>query len=285
MAKIFDPLGLITPVTFSGKVFLQELWREGVSWDEPLHAELAKKWCDIVQALSSITTLKIPRYVGIVDDSSCDLFIFCNASIKAYATAIYLRTQSQDDVRVNLVFSKMRLATKGLGAKKKMKEITLPRLELLATTIGIRAANFVTRELQSSVSSLKRTLMTDSTCVLYWLKTNKPLPLFVENRVKEIQKEKDVVCQYVPSDQNPADIPARGMTVAEISQSKLWWSGPEWLKLPQSLWPQWNLPAFALDNLEEIEFKKSTILYEVSSVVGHDQIPDHAAFQTNSVWN
>ena len=43
MAKIFDPLGLLTPVTFSGKVFLQELWREGVSWDEPLHAELAKK--------------------------------------------------------------------------------------------------------------------------------------------------------------------------------------------------------------------------------------------------
>ena len=225
MAKIFDPLGLLTPVMFSGKVFLQELWREGVSWDEPLHAELAKKWYDIVQALSSITT----RYVGIVDDSSYDLFIFCDASIKAYATAIYLRIQSQ----VNLVFSKMRLATKGLDAKKKMKEIT------------------VTRELQSSVSSLKRTLMTDSTCVLYWLKTNKLLPLFVENRVKEILKEKDVVCQYVSSDQNPADIPTRWMTVAEISQSKLWWSGPEWLKLPQSLWPKWNLPAFTLDSLEE----------------------------------
>ena len=105
---------------------------------------------------------------------------------------------------------------------KKMKEITLPHLELLATTIGIREANFVMRELQSSVSNLKQTLMTDSTCVLYWLKTNKPLPLFVENRVKEIQKEKDVVCQYVPSDQNPADIPTRGMTVTEISQSKLW---------------------------------------------------------------
>ena len=160
--------------------------------------------------------------MGIVDDLSCDLFIFCDASIKAYATAIYLRIQSQDDVRVNLMFSKMRLATKGLGAKKKMKEITLPRLELLATTIGIRAANFVTRELQSSVSSLKRTLMTDSTCVLYWLKTNKPLPLFVENRVKEIQKEKDVVCQYVPSDQNPADIPTRGMTVAGISVVVEW---------------------------------------------------------------
>jgi len=27
IAKIFDPLGLITPVTYHGKVFLQELWK------------------------------------------------------------------------------------------------------------------------------------------------------------------------------------------------------------------------------------------------------------------
>ena len=84
VAKIVDPLGLLTSVIFSGKVFLQELWRVDVSWDEPLNVELAKKWCDIVQALSSITTLKIPCYVSIVvDNLSCDLFIFCDASIKA----------------------------------------------------------------------------------------------------------------------------------------------------------------------------------------------------------
>ena len=114
MAKIFDPLGLITPVILDGKVFLQELWKQGVTWDEHLPSELAKKWCDIIQELSSISTLKIPRYVGCISGNlNCDLFVFCDASIKAYATAIYLRIQSQDNVRVNLVFSKMRLASKG----------------------------------------------------------------------------------------------------------------------------------------------------------------------------
>ena len=53
--------------------------------------------------------------------------------------------------------------------------------------------------------------MIDSACVLYQLKTSKPLPLFVENRVKEIQREKDIVCHYVPSEQNPADLTVKVM--------------------------------------------------------------------------
>ena len=35
VARVFDPLGLVTPGAFFGKVFLQELWMESVSWDEP----------------------------------------------------------------------------------------------------------------------------------------------------------------------------------------------------------------------------------------------------------
>ena len=99
VAKIFDPLGLITPVTFQGKMFLQELWKKGVTWDEHLSSELAKKWCDIVQGLLSISTLQIPHYVSCIGDNmDCCLFVFCDASIKAYATAIYLCIQNQDSV-------------------------------------------------------------------------------------------------------------------------------------------------------------------------------------------
>ena len=73
----------------------------------------------------------------------------------------------------------MRLASKGLGTKKKTKKITLPRLELLAMTIGVRAANFVMKQLQGSIPDLKRMLLTDSACVLYWLKTSKPLSILI----------------------------------------------------------------------------------------------------------
>ena len=66
VAKIFDPLGLITPVIFREKVFLQELWKKGMTWDEPLSSELTKRWHDIVQGLLSISTLKIPHYVSCI---------------------------------------------------------------------------------------------------------------------------------------------------------------------------------------------------------------------------
>ena len=71
-----------------------------------------------------------------------------------YATVIYLHIEHQNNVKVNLVFLKLRLVSvvKGKGRRPK-KEITLPRLELMAVTIGVRAANFVTKELK--IPSLK----------------------------------------------------------------------------------------------------------------------------------
>ena len=35
-SKIFDPLGLLSPVTVSAKILLQELWKDKYAWDTPL---------------------------------------------------------------------------------------------------------------------------------------------------------------------------------------------------------------------------------------------------------
>ena len=61
LARIFDPLGLITLITFFGKVFLQGLWKEGISWDESLSDMLCDKWREILDKLKPVFTLKIPR--------------------------------------------------------------------------------------------------------------------------------------------------------------------------------------------------------------------------------
>ena len=71
----------------------------------------------------------------------------------------------------------------------------------------------------------KQILWTNSQCVLHWLKTKKPLAVFIENRIKEILMEKDISFRYIVSDQNPA-------------QSTLWWHGPSWLRNDESSWPE-----------------------------------------------
>ena len=76
----------------------------------------------------------------------------------------------------------MQLVSKGTSKKRLKKDITLPRLQLLAVTAwGVRAANFIASELM--IISLKWVLWFDSTCVLHWLRTCKPLPLFVVTNI------------------------------------------------------------------------------------------------------
>ena len=78
----------------------------------------------------------------------------------------------------------MRLVPVGRGNKKHGKHLTIPQLELLAILIGTRVSNFVLEHLKIEVSSRK------------WLKS---LSVFVENRTKEILRERDVTFQYVIS--------------------------------------------------------------------------------------
>ena len=80
IARIFDPLGLATPVTYYGKIFLQDLWKEGFSWDQLLPQKFLDRWDEVVQKLNPLSTLKTPCFIGSVNDSNIKLLIFYDAS-------------------------------------------------------------------------------------------------------------------------------------------------------------------------------------------------------------
>ena len=262
-ACIFDPLGFFSPTVLKAKLLMKKLWTKRLDWDEKLDDECLKEWLEISKQLGCIPSYHLPRFIGISDQGSGSvehrLVCFCDASGMAYATSVYLHQSSTDSCRVDLVFSKTRLAP---------SETTIPRLELLAVLIGVRALRFVMREFHLPTSGL--TLFTDSICVLHWLKTSKPLSVFVANRVKEIKSLTGVTYAHVPSKDNPADMATRGKSPEELSSS-IWWNGPVWLAKPVQQWPD----SRSIDSDDspqgfETEVKGSKTFYEAKLVCGED---------------
>ena len=177
ISRIYDPLGLFSPATLNGKLFIQELWKQELDWDETLTELQQQEWCNLLEDLNPLPSVSIPRYIG---EDEYKLFCFTDASAKAYSAAVCLYSAVGKTVNVNLVFSKACVAT--------TKQLSIPRLELLAVVIGTRCLNYVTEQLQLPVAD--QTLWTDSQCVLHWMKSRKPLPVFVQNRLKEISHTK-----------------------------------------------------------------------------------------------
>ena len=271
VAKVFDPLGLLTPLTLLGKLFLQKLWRLNQSWDDPLSDDLLGEWNNIVESFWRISSLKISRFIGIVNEGTKQLLVFCDASMRAYATAIYLRIDDGNQCQINLLFSKVRLVPVGRGKRKPGRHLTIPRLELLAILIGVRASKFVLKHLKLEVSSW--IVWSDSQCALQWLKSTKPLSVFVENRIKEILRERDVTFRYIVSSHNPADLATRGLTFSEINDSSLWWNGPLWLGQDLSVWPTWNTVDITPEVLEQVhgEIRGPKTPIEMTTMVGVDK--------------
>jgi len=228
-ARLFDPLGWLSPIIIIAKSLFQNLWVHGLSWDDQLPQELEDAWKRFRQQLPLVQTLHIPRHVG-PNPISYQLHGFSDASEQAYASVVYLRTeQSNGEVSVHLLSSKTKVAP--------VKSVSIPKLELCGALLLARHIVKVSSSLRCHIQEIHG--WTDSTVTLGWISGYpNQWKTFVANRVTLIQERlPPSQWHHVPGDQNPADIASRGMYPEDFIKNEFWWNGPEYLKLTSNAWP------------------------------------------------
>ena len=63
-ARVYDPLGLFSAATLQAKLELQTLWQQKLDWDDELSESEKTQWLKIMSDLSTISSVKIPRYIN-----------------------------------------------------------------------------------------------------------------------------------------------------------------------------------------------------------------------------
>jgi hypothetical protein len=63
IARLFDPLGLVSPVTITAKITLQESWKLKINWDESLPLGLHTRWVEFLRTFIELNQIKRPRKV------------------------------------------------------------------------------------------------------------------------------------------------------------------------------------------------------------------------------
>ena len=235
ISKVFDPCGFLAPFLITGKVFMQDLWRRGLEWDDKLDEDLMKLWLAWHDQLPGLERIKIPRHINAEksDGKKLELHVFSDASEKAIAAVAYLRIvmESGSAEHTYLLMAKTQLVP--------LRVVTIPRLELQSCLMAVKLLQFIEKHLDLPLAKIS--FWTDSRVALAWIKSeSRTLKPFVANRVASIQEETEISqWHHVPGKENPADVASRGINLCELEDcDNMWFSCPDFLKQSDDLWPQ-----------------------------------------------
>lgn len=232
IARLYDPCGYCTPVIIRFKNLLQELFLDGMQWDEAVSSSIIEKWEYMVEDLNNLEQINITRCITLRDTVSYSLHGFGDASESGYAACIYLRSEdAAGNTMVRLIIAKSRVAPM-------RNRQTIPKLELSAAHLVCELLNHVAEGYEESITLDSINAWTDSSIVLAWVETQPHLlQTFECNRVQYIQNSpRKITWSHVPSEMNPADCASRGVTARELIDHPLWWKVP-WLERKENEWP------------------------------------------------
>ncbi|XP_075738883.1 uncharacterized protein LOC142784399 [Rhipicephalus microplus] len=129
---MYDPLWFLSSFTVRAKIFLQDLWKENLGWDDTMPMKLSAVGKKLSKEVAMLHEISIPRFIEAGSEGAyqeAELHIISDASGSAYGAVAYLRTvDSSGTVHTILLMAKTRVAP--------LKTITLARLELFSALLA-----------------------------------------------------------------------------------------------------------------------------------------------------
>ena len=150
LARIYDPRGLVSPITVEGKIIYRKVCDVKWSWDAQIEGDLVdrwKVWEESVPIRETVPRSLVPYHEKI---KSMSLHAFGYASNKGICATVYAVVEQPSGTTQTLVAAKSWLAKKGL---------TIPRLELIGAHMATNLISNMHEALENGLLSFTSSLL------------------------------------------------------------------------------------------------------------------------------
>jgi hypothetical protein len=252
VARFFDVLGIAAGCQLKLKLLRQEIDRKypKAPWDLLLSKRETKKWMAVIEEFKALLNFKIPRVLMDDDEFMRIYMLFTDASRDALGAVLYSISFSMGG-KPKPVFIMAKTKLLSLSEKEKILNqnqdkqsfnntgkhpLAINKLELLAAVLGAKMTDMIRDQFKKGTMVYA---WTDSMNVARWLRRGPITGAAILDR--KIQAVFDflpgVTWQYVPGEENPADLCSRPQTAAQLMASPIWHHGPAWMT-DKAKWPK-----------------------------------------------
>lgn len=251
VAGVFDPIGLVTPITSRLKLDLHVLSDLKLGWDEKIPDEYLSIWLKNLRDIQSLKSVQFERSIVPLDapDDSVELIVSSDASKSVAVACVHARVRKSDgSYSCSLVTAKSKL----------VRELTIPKAELRAAVLAVHVGHNVKFTLGKQHKHT--TYVTDSSIALHWISSDsRPLETAVRNCCIEIRRFCSPSQWYhVESALNIADLGTREAAIEDILPGSAWQTGFEWMKGERE-----NMPILSVEDVNLSQEEKRVAGQEV----------------------
>ena len=112
LASIYDPLGIVSPISLVAKLIYRDLCDQRCPWDAELSPQISNSWRKLENALPE--KVEVPHSITAFEEpiEAVHLHAFGDTSSEGTCAAVYAVVHQQSGVDQGLVTAKSRLAKK-----------------------------------------------------------------------------------------------------------------------------------------------------------------------------